>query len=474
MRKLSPTATLLKSSRLFSLPPPLSRQVSELGAAPNSTSDTATLPYPIHAAIATSESGLARGDWGLKRPLPLKSTTKSSTPCVYIENIDSIDHITDFGSAAPYSRTLEKWQETDLSLSIHGQSKKERLSSAFDSKVDSTDTHLPETPRWKFDGPWLGSQTDGDFSDYLEQQVKHRRHEFRTFLRAGLSNERATLRKQQLREGGEGEEDAMATDEGSKPLSDDELDLAIRLLRNNPPGRDQKRSLDEWIEIFLDLPRGAKYQALNGFQDVSASGPPSTHPSAGLSYQRSHSHTFNHPLYGPQENKPPVEARVLLPQSDASGRTRTYAVLGIGGVATSDSKATFADKSSSSAEPAIAGFNPDLEGGAKVWRQLRRATVTSRGRIELGTQPAVPNALEAVGVTGPLNGPDASEIAKQTQNSSDMEQLVGDRLSSSRKTQGLYGLAGGIPQRSKVEPFDKEESIVNIVAESLKRPQRRL
>lgn len=100
------------------LPPPLPRPSSELTATETRDSDTATLPYPTHASIQTTETSLGRGDWGLKRPLPLKSTTGSSTPIIRIDNIDSIDHITDFNSAADHVLTLRKWQELDMPISL--------------------------------------------------------------------------------------------------------------------------------------------------------------------------------------------------------------------------------------------------------------------------------------------------------------------------------------------------------------------
>lgn len=64
----APTAQLLRSSRLFSLPPPLPRPKQEDRRGTGvETSDTAITPYPTYQIITTPGSSRSRGDWGLKR-----------------------------------------------------------------------------------------------------------------------------------------------------------------------------------------------------------------------------------------------------------------------------------------------------------------------------------------------------------------------------------------------------------------------
>ena len=199
LKRISPSASLLRTSRLFAVPHTLPKPTSESAALTTYGSDTATLPYPAHAAIETSESALGRGDWGLKRPLPLKSTTRTSNPHIHIENIDSIDHITDFGSAASHTRTLEKWHETNLSISQSRQNEKEALQSVFESTYDNTATGNSSTDqeRWRFEGPWLGGQTHGEFSEYLAKTIRKRRPQFRQYLRRMLMRQKhARLRRE--------------------------------------------------------------------------------------------------------------------------------------------------------------------------------------------------------------------------------------------------------------------------------------
>ena len=141
----SPTARLLRKSRLFSLPPPLPAPEvgsEHLAAGMTRGSDTATLPYPIRQAIATKPSSLGRGDWGVKRPLPLKSTTASSNPTLRIMAVDTIEHITDFESAADHVRTGEKWQEMRVPMLQEGRRIRgvsDLPQSAFERRFDATD-----------------------------------------------------------------------------------------------------------------------------------------------------------------------------------------------------------------------------------------------------------------------------------------------------------------------------------------------
>src|SRR5689334_15181708 len=106
-QSLSPTANLLRNSRLFSIPNPLPRPPASVqfrdGAGVIKESETATRPFPTHQAIATTPKSAARGDWGLKRPLPVRSRLlQSGDPVVRVNALDTIEHITDFDSATDH------------------------------------------------------------------------------------------------------------------------------------------------------------------------------------------------------------------------------------------------------------------------------------------------------------------------------------------------------------------------------------
>lgn len=239
-------------------------------------------------------------------------------------------------------------------------------------------------------------------------------------------------------------------------ITDRELDDFVKQLRKQPDG------LSRYIQHFLDLPREQLSQkASSVHKDIQETGPPSTHPSAGLSYLRSHSHTFNHPVYGPQENKPPVQARVLLPQKDSRGFLRSHAVLGIGGVTAAEHKYSFTRKNE---DPAVAEFQPDIPGGPKVWLQLRKASINPQGRIELGNQRAETNALLAAGVTGSLRLPQAAVRSAQMTSMPDLS----ESSPQNRKKQG-YGLEnlGEVRKSERAIPYGEGTELKDILRRSL-------
>ena len=308
VQRLSPTANLLRNSRLFSLPPPLVRPSDKVTSSQRFGSETATLPYPTQQAIETTPSSLARGDWGLKRSLPLKSTARTSTPTIRIKDIDSIDHITNFDSAADHVLNLKKWQEIGLPVTIHEDrhvyntfDRDQPLRahrSVFESRYDNTERRSddPKHKRWKHRGPWLAGQTAGEFDEYTKKKIKSRKTEFREFLRKRLANKIATEDRRAAIDGG------LDLPEEAPEVTKEQLNHHIKELR-----QDQQGLLFRYIEEFLDLPSGTKVvdseEAWTSAEGEK--GPPTTHPSAGLSYLRTPSHTFNHPGLGPQAEERP-------------------------------------------------------------------------------------------------------------------------------------------------------------------------
>ncbi|PYI05859.1 hypothetical protein BO78DRAFT_397713 [Aspergillus sclerotiicarbonarius CBS 121057] len=394
--RLSPTANLLRNSRLFALPqaltppptPPTSRTVSE--------SETATLPHPIRASIVTPASSLARGDWGLKRPLPTKSTSeKSSRPVVRINALDTFEHITDFESAADHTVTLEKFQELHMPMSLpakvnYATTIVPRHQSPFESHVDNTHTsqgrEVPGARQFRHSGPWLAGQTEAEFQAYLKK-VRKNKPEIMQKLRGYFVAKREAEQKKQAQDNG-------ADMEALEPVevTDEEFQDYLKTLRTNPS------SLGPVVFELLDLPSppavpsyriGGKYYQSPGTKLSSAeyavSGPPKTHPSAGLSYSRSHALIYNHPKHGPQTYQRPVEARILRPKGRFKGKT-SKAIAGVAGIAVEDLNAmTFVEQG---APAGLAFFDASLSGGAKYWVTPIRASVDSDGRIGLASYRA--------------------------------------------------------------------------------------
>ena len=417
LRKLSPTANLLRASRLFSLPPPLSRPAPDGSAISVVSSDTATTQYPTHAAIETTQSSLARGDWGLKRALPLKSTTKTSTPIIYIDNIDSIDHITDFGSAADHALTVRKWQQLDMPISLPEKQVRASgllpASSVFDSQYDSTNIRRqnsargPRERRWKFQGPWLAGKTDGEFDEYLDKKVKKRKSDFRRYLVENLAQKRATSQRREAIERGEDLNELAAA---SLFISEEDMEAFIRQLRND------EQELHRLIEMFLDLPR-----AEDSSSPYVDRGPPTTHPSGGLSYLRTDAHIVNHPELGPLEFKTPVQGRIVEPQK-TRGRKNLQGLIGVAGVVGNDGRKTGVFKDGEI--PGMDEFDPDVPGGAKIWTSPKRASIDPRGRIEFTIDRAdlvALNIVKGIYTEGPPNrAPSTSNAAAFSRKASNL------------------------------------------------------
>ncbi|KAH0563208.1 hypothetical protein GP486_002225 [Trichoglossum hirsutum] len=411
-KRFSPTANLLRTSRLFSLPPPLPRPLPDLTSSTTIHSDTATLPSPIYAAIATPQSSLCKGDWGLKRQLPLKSTTNTTTPTLRVGAIDTWEHITEFESAADHVLTVRKWQEMHMPLSaVEGRRPTASTMSrpmdgphrsVFEPVLDNTQPN-PRDPavdarRWKFRGPWLAGKTEGEFNRYLEKEIRRRRMEFRQYVRRhAVAKKVAEKRRMDIEDGriSETEEHAITGDE----ISAGELQDYIISLRND------KTTLNALIHSFLDLPApptlGLIGPSNHGFGTNLApvasmyaeTGPPKTHPSAGLSYLRTSSYIQNHPLLGPQANPSPVQARILAPRKSATS-SNNIAKLGIGGIVSRDSvAASFRQDRFPDGTPGITRLDPSIPGGAKIWVHPSRAAIDVEGRIKLETIRATPTTV---------------------------------------------------------------------------------
>jgi len=390
--RLSPTASLLRHSRLFSLPPPIPRPSHDSSTTVTFESDTATLQHPVQASIETTQASLARGDWGLKRSLPQQSTTTTTTPIIRIGAIDSIDHITDFNSAADHTLTLRKWQEMNIPITLPSVRSTVTYSqpsvSVFEDHLDRTEVGAHGTKsnakRWKYGGPWLAGKTNGEFEEYILKKVKGRRQEFRQFIRAKLQEKLVASSRRVAMDRGE-------IFDTPPELSEEDFKASIIQLRHN------NAQLLDWIWQFLDLPRLSSQQqkhiseswlpSVGGGEQELEQGPPITHPSAGLSYLRTSSHVPNHPILGPMDSQPPILARVLQ-HTSTRGVNRT--LFGVGGVVGEDSVERLYRDTKSLRSTSV---DLDGEGGPKGWVHPLRATIDPRGRIQLGVKKATHDSV---------------------------------------------------------------------------------
>lgn len=389
--RASPTATLLRNSRLFSLPTPLPRPSQATKGNAVFESQTATTFYPTHAAIQTTQSSIPRGDWGLKQSLPSKIIGKTPNSTIRIGDIESIDHITEFESATDLTMTLLKIQEVGLPitrprrLSPKASSPRALVSitSVFESYVDNIQTEegANTADRWKFKGPWLAVETERGFQEYIRKTISGQKIAFRKLLREELARKESTTRRERaINEGRDVSQDP-------NEIPDQQIDNYVRHLRNNPT------ELRTIIERFLDLPRAIAYSndyeaSLGSERNHAIGGPPKTHPSAGLTYLRTASRIHNHPILGPQEIKEPIQGRFLTPQFTITGKRRNRALVGISGVVADDTFTRYQNNQNSGLSSNGARPDSHTEIGSKCWFHPESASVSNSGRIKLQIQRA--------------------------------------------------------------------------------------
>ncbi|KAL1836465.1 hypothetical protein VTJ49DRAFT_5125 [Mycothermus thermophilus] len=450
-RTLSPGGALLRASRMFSLPAPIPPPPSNNPASPHH-SETATTAYPTHQVITTLPSARKQGDWGLKRPLPPKSTTRTTHPLLRVKAIDTVEQITDFSSGADHAITLRKFQELGLPVTSQrtaaGDSATSGVNkmylpqkSAFEDEFDVTDvppekrTENLET-RWKFSGPWLAGMPPGEFQRWLVREVRPKRAAFREFLRNKIANE---LNAAAATAALDKAEEAPTPIDVSSVTEDQVIDFLRRM-------RYDKQPIYDLVGEFLDLaplkpptlaqtglpeqtPAKLEYKDLNS--PYAEHGPPVTHPSAGLSYLRTSMYMENHPIYGPQKEHTPAVARVLRPHQSRLG---TRAKLGVAGFVV-DSGSSGDTKTNQKSDNRMSSLDPSIVGGQKVWVQPRQAYVDSTGHVMLKVSDAsaesVLVAQELVGDAVVLGTVKKTQPLQRTETAQDLRSRYKARPTSS-------------------------------------------
>lgn len=425
----------MRTSRLFSIPNPLPPATGNIAGAQIRESPTATAPFPTHLSVTTTSSSRARGDWGFKRPLPAKATKNTSTPIVRMKQLDAVERVTDFASAADHSLTLEKFQELNLAVSMPTESAHAyqahsfREKSVFEDETDFTD--VPEGSeaemefrRWKFRGPWLAGLTEAELAKFISTKVRNRRSRFRQFAKGKLAADMTDTATQAAVAKGEAPPPAV----DPESITDEQLMDYFRKLRN------ERVVLYGFVSEFLDLAPltppihlGLHNLSVNGREKptnpYARDGPPITHPSAGLSYLRTSSFAENHPLYGPQKMHAPVEARILAPRI-----SKHSAKMGVAGFVVEPplgSSAWNAKQFQGAARRrggvrAVAMLDLETEGGPRAFVQTSSAKVQPNGRLVIKVGEADQEAelvkreiLGKVSIFGPdssaAEGAEASE-----------------------------------------------------------------
>lgn len=400
-RTLSPGGALLRASRMFSLPSAIPAPPGDFQAATNYNSDTATAAFPTLQTVTVPETFRQRGDWGFKRNLPLRSTAKTSTPFLRVKEVDSLEQVTDFNSAADHAVSLQKFQNMNLAISLPHKYDQfaaasfatGQLESVFEEQYDFTAIDDAEKvgkaghKRWKFKGPWLANLTQGEFQAYIKKEVRGRRAEFRDFLRRELAPKLTMRARQHAMDKGL---DLEIPDVRPEDITEEQLLDELRELREG------RQRLFDLVEKFLDLapiepPSDVHLggltpgeSRLSGPSPYASSGPPVTHPSAGLSYLRTDAFLENHPVYGPQAKKKPIKARIMISSARQSSAT------GVGGFISTSPVQAYRN--------VRGGLQQDrgdfkAPGGAKAWVNVVSAHINSNGRPVINVENADKSAI---------------------------------------------------------------------------------
>lgn len=407
-RTMSPGGALLRASRMFSLPQAIPGPPGDYQAATSYNSETATQAFPTLQTVTAPENFRQRGDWGFKRNFPMRSTAKTSTPYLRVKQVDSIEHVTDFASAADHTLSLEKWQEMNIAITLPHfipdtptssvSALDMRPESVFESKYDFTALDSDKKAqagqmRWKYGGPWLANLTQGEFQKYIKNVVRPRKSEFRQFLREELAPRLTQDARARAAKKG-GDEAAKVEEVRPGDITEDQLTDYLRELRQD------RHSLFETVGRFLDLAPIETASPLEQIGDIAPGqtrtldrenpyalhGPPITHPSAGLSYLRTSAYLDNHFAYGPQKHHAPVKGRVFVSSSDANNNTLGRSgTLGIGGFIVGNKSVDQNIRTSGTRT-----YDPSAYGGQKVWAQVYSAQVNSQGRVLLHAEEAEP------------------------------------------------------------------------------------
>jgi hypothetical protein len=261
-----------------------------------------------------------------------------------------------------------------------------------------------EENRWRYRGPWLAGQTDGEFNEYVSKSVRRRKGEFREFLRTGLAEEK--MKEKRLQEG---------IDDVETPLpniTDAQLETYIKTLRRDPSAlnsrirrffdivpvsnagfTNQPSELMTWLDPTNNESKKETYKdTYTTDSPYAAIGPPITHPSAGLSYSRTASKLHNHPVFGPQRASNIVEARIVLPRTGVTGSV--IPVLGLGGfVAETPARDPSFEFNAPTRShpgaiptplvPGLIKIDPEKAGGSKVWIRPKHAYIDPKGQVQM-------------------------------------------------------------------------------------------
>ena len=256
----------------------------------------------------------------------------------------------------------------------HSETKAIQPQSTISRPVSSEDVMR----RWRYSGPYLAGLNGFEFDAFLKTITLDKRKAFRAVVKDDLREKRGQEQRMKALEEGRPE----VTTQDAEAITDEDMAEHMRYLRNEPG------KFGPLIAKFFDLADGPKPTSETtdpwsyGRDTIAAdlykeSGPPRTHPSAGLSYMKTDTLASNDPVVGPRENLPPLAARLLKSRPLEHNKHKPY--VGVAGfVVPQPDGPTLAAEQNWKWQP--------VKDGQKLVVRANSASVSQSGKLEIQTK----------------------------------------------------------------------------------------
>jgi len=386
------------------------------------------------------------------------------------DHVKTLEKFQELGVALSRREARDSFYSKPLSAFESAHDKTTKDASEADLHSSATRLLRRNAPtRWKFSGPSVARLSEGEFKRFLKRELRGKKQAFMEFLRPRLWRRYLEHESRLAREHAEKASGTRAAEKlvearfyqlianmdenaferfKTKDVSDETVQSELQsFIESQSPANvsdlstysqnfeqqfrqnheksfaDYMRSwlvnerydqttnsnLNVLIREFLDMPLNASLTS----RDLSSRGLPdpepfsfTTHPSAGLGYLRTNSVLPNHPLLGPQAERPPVEARVLQPRNI----DKKAAILGVAGIATPEK--IMVSGLAQYNDPNVAELDIHSAGGKKVWVAVDDAYIDTDGKVRLAVSHAASSAVNVRSNTVPTDSAPAQRSTR--------------------------------------------------------------
>jgi hypothetical protein len=148
---------------------------------------------PLIAQVYTTHGGDAhRGNWGFKRPLPIRRRGAYIT----VKAVDSLEQQTEWNSAEPQAMWMKNWNELQLNPTLEGS--RRALREASGDMVDSEYAPMRTDPKfWRLSTiPNIHAMSNSEFKKYVE----HIRRKRSSFFKYQMLKAKALKKQKEMKE----------------------------------------------------------------------------------------------------------------------------------------------------------------------------------------------------------------------------------------------------------------------------------